>query len=158
MITSKTINQEKEFLKYIICKDYYKFLKEQLSKYPQHGSTSIFKHSRDVAYNSYKIGLFFNNKFKTSIDLAVLVEAGYMHDFFMYDWHEPSTWHRLHGFTHPKVAAENAVKYCNASDKVIRIINTHMWPLTITKVPTSREAWIHTMSDKATTIYEFFHK
>ena len=157
MITDELYNKEKSFLNYIINKDYYTYLRHELSRYRQHGTTSIFKHSRAVAYNSYRIGLYLNQKFNINIDFPTLIEAGYLHDFFMYDWHCPSNWHKLHGFTHSQVAAENAEKYCNASPKVVKIIQTHMWPLTLTKIPTSREAWIHTLSDKATTIYEVFH-
>ncbi len=150
-------NLEKDFLKYIIHKEYYKFLKEELSKYNQHGHTTIFKHSRDVAFNSYKFGRMLERKFNFKLDFESLVDAGYMHDFFMYDWHEKSNWHKLHGFTHPLVAAQNAEKYFNVSNKTLKIIKSHMWPLTITRIPTSREAWILSICDKLVTIYEVFN-
>ncbi len=149
---------EKDFLNYIVHKDYYKFLKEELSKYIQHGNTTVFKHSRDVAFNAYKFANAFHNRFHTSFDFESLVNACYMHDMFMYDWHEKSTEHRLHGYTHPKVAALNAERYCYASDKETEMIKTHMWPLTITKIPKSREAWVLSLCDKATTIAEVFSK
>ena len=149
---------EKEFLNYIVHKDYYKFLKKELSKYIQHGSTTVFKHSRDVAFNAYKFASAFHNRFHASFDLESLVNACYMHDMFMYDWHEKSGNHKLHGYTHPKVAAQNAERYCYASDKETEMIKTHMWPLTITKIPKSREAWVLSLCDKATTIAEVFSK
>ncbi len=62
--------------------------------------------------------------------------------------------HRLHGFTHAKLAAENAKRYCHASEKELAIIRTHMWPLNLTKLPKSREAWVLTACDKITTIAE----
>ena len=37
---------------------------------------------------------------------------------------------------------------CNVDEEVAKIIRTHMWPLTITKVPTSREAFLVCMADK----------
>ncbi len=145
---------KKEFLGYIIHKEYYDFLKQELNKYYQHGKTTTYKHSRDVAYNSYKIAHFFNRRIRNSIDVDILVQSAYMHDLFMYDWHEKSDSHKWHGFTHPKVAAENALKYCNATPKMQKIIKTHMWPFTITKIPTSREGWILTTCDKFTALAE----
>ena len=156
MRTSYT--EQREFLEYIVHKDYYKFLKNELNKYIQHGTTSIYKHSQHVAFFSYKMAKLFKNKFNANIDFEALIKASYMHDLFMYDWHEKTNWHRLHGYTHPALAAQNAEKYCNATQKEIAIIKTHMWPLTITKIPKSKEAWILTLCDKYSTIKEFFVK
>ena len=156
MISSLQIHDEKDFLNHIVHQEYYSFLKTELSKYYQHGHTTIFKHSRDVAYASYNVGRFFYRKFNTTIDFDSLIKAGYMHDLFMYDWHEKSTTHRLHGYTHPKVASDNAVKFCHADSNITDIIKSHMWPLTITKFPKSKEAWILTMCDKFVTLAEVF--
>ncbi len=79
---------EKEFLNYIIHKDYYKFLKSELTKYVQHGKTNVFKHGRAVAYNSFKLANALSKSFNIGFDMESLVDAGYMHDMFMYDWHE----------------------------------------------------------------------
>jgi len=149
---------EKEFFSHIVHQDYYSFLKRELKKYNQHGNTTIFKHSRNVAFYSYKVGKFFNNKFGSKIDLDILIQSAYMHDLFMYDWHEKSNLHRLHGYTHPKVAAKNASNYCNASKKMQKIIETHMWPLTITKIPKNKEAWILCLCDKHTAFWETIHR
>lgn len=145
---------KKQFLNHIVHKDYYSFLKKELNKYYQHGKTTIFVHVRNVSFASYKVASFLNSKFKANIDLETLITSAYMHDLFMYDWHEKSTTHRLHGYTHPKVAAENAKKYCNATEKMQKIIKTHMWPLTITKIPTSKEAWILCICDKHVALKE----
>lgn len=148
------ISKEKiQFFSYIINKKYYKFLRTELSKYIQHGKTNTYQHCRNVAYASYKFAKKF---FKNSIDYESLVNAAFMHDMFLYDWHEKSTTHRLHGFTHPHVAAINAEKYCSATKKEISIIESHMWPLTITKIPKSKEAFILCLCDKAVTIAEVF--
>ena len=144
---------KKEFFNHIVHEDYYPFLKSELKKYYQHGKTTIFKHCRNVSFCSYKVGKRISKK----IDLDALVRSAFMHDFFMYDWHEKSNWHKLHGFTHPLVAAQNAEKYFNVSKKTLKIIKSHMWPLTITRIPTSREAWILSICDKLVTIYEVFN-
>ena len=70
------------------------------------------------------------------------------HDFFLYDWNEPDKSHRLHGFRHPKIASINAQKYYNIDEKTQNIIETHMWPLTLTKFPKSIEAMIVCITDK----------
>ncbi len=150
-------SDEKIFLGYVLHKEYYKFLKTELSKYIQHGRTSTFKHCRKVAFSSYKFARILENRFNISVDYESLINAGYMHDFYLYDWHEKSKDHRLHGYTHPKVAVENAIKYGNANIKEQDIIKTHMWPLTITKIPKSREAWILNLCDKYSTILEVFN-
>ena len=45
---------------------------------------------------------------------------------------------------------------CNVNNEVIKIIQSHMWPLTITKVPISREAIIVCIVDKIMAIIETF--
>jgi hypothetical protein len=40
-----------------------------------------------------------------------------LHDFYLYDWHETGPGHRLHGFTHPAPAAENAARCFGISRK-----------------------------------------
>ena len=139
-----SFTRRRDFYNYIFYKDYYKFLKKELNKYYQHGHTTIYKHVRNVSFMAYNKALKSHKK----IDYESLVNAGFMHDLFMYDWHEPTGNHKLHGYTHPKVAAENAAKYCNATPKIQSIIKTHMWPLTITKIPRSKEAWLICMNDK----------
>ncbi len=157
MNTKNNYELRKSFLNLIIKKDYYKFLKNELKKYCQHGKTSTFKHCRDVAYTSYLMAKFFENRFNASLDTENLVDAAYMHDMFMYDWHEKATWHKLHGFTHPEVAKQNAIEFCHANEFEQSIIETHMWPLTLTKIPKSKEAWIVNLCDKYITISEVFH-
>ncbi len=158
MSVNDNYRKQKDFLSYIVYKEYYPFLKNELTQYIQHGNTSVFKHSRDVAFNSYRLGLFLSNHLNAKIDYNALINASYMHDMFLYDWHEKTGNHKLHGYTHPKVAAQNAQKHCNASIKEQKMIKSHMWPLTITKVPTSKEAWILSLCDKFTTIIEVFNR
>ena len=145
---------KKEFLHYIIDKSYFKELKQELLKYYQHGKTTIYKHSRDVAYEAYLFALSHNLK----IDYENLICSAFCHDFFMYDWHERSSSHRLHGFTHAHTAAMNAKLYCNLNEKELSIIETHMWPLTITKIPKSIEAWLLCLVDKKIALAETFSR
>ena len=99
----------------------------------------------------YKIPFFHltfsTKKQRKNISYAEPLYA-FLHDLFLYDWHEDDPTHRLHGFTHPLTASKNAKELCNVDDEVIKIIKSHMWPLTITRVPKSREAFLVCMIDK----------
>ena len=136
------------FLNYIVKKDYYKDIKNKMSAFTQHKGTSTFVHSRNVAYCSFEFANFLERKFNANFNYETLVVGCYLHDFFLYDWHEKGGNHRLHGFTHPKVADANAKKFCQITKKESDMILSHMWPLTITKVPKSKEAWVLCLCDK----------
>ena len=147
-LTIRNFELKKEFVKYELNNEYYKFLRLELAKYYMHGKTTTFYHCRHVAYYSYYLAIKLNQRFKAEFDMQTLINAACMHDLFMYDWHEKNAGHRLHGYTHPHTASQNAKNYCNASEKEQKIIESHMWPLTITKIPRSREAWLVCMCDK----------
>ena len=126
----------------------------QMRRYVQHGSVSTFRHCEAVARLSCRI----NRLFRLRADEGALVRAGMLHDFYLYDWHVPDKSHRLHGFRHPRRAMENAVRYFDISPKERQIILSHMWPLTLTQPPRSREAWIVCAADKLCAIAETFRR
>mgnify|MGYP002699785710 FL=1 len=81
-------------------------------------------------------------------DLRALIRGALLHDYFLYDWHindDPNR--KLHGFFHPSVALENALKDYELSKKEQDIIKHHMFPLTIIP-PMCREAWLVCLADK----------
>jgi len=139
---------KKEFYSYIIKQFYYYSIRQELRKYLQHGNTNILKHCRNVAYHSFVTAKKLEKIFNIRFDYKALIIGAYLHDLFMYDWHEKSKKHRFHGFTHPKTASINAKRLCNISKKEQSIIESHMWPLTITKIPTSKEAFLVCLFDK----------
>lgn len=147
-------NTKRAFYEYLITKFYYSTVRKKLNKYMQHGQTTVMKHCRNVAYFSYTIAKFLENHFKIHFDYETLVIGAYLHDLFLYDWHEKNKAHRLHGFTHPKLASENAQFLCHINEKTKKIIESHMWPLTVTKVPKSREAILVCLVDKYSAIME----
>lgn len=115
----------------------------EMKKYIQHGDVSTYEHAFAVATLCYKLSYR-----SRSVDAELLCRAAFLHDLYLYDWHDPDPAHKWHGFHHAQRAADNAVRIFGVSDKARRIISTHMWPLNITKIPASREAWILTLADK----------
>ena len=124
------------------------YLRER--EYIQHGDTSTYTHSLCVTYISVSMAL----KKNKPVDMRSLVRGALLHDYFLYDWHEKNKYHRLHGYTHAKRAMENATKDFALNEKEKGIIFTHMFPLNISRFPSSREARIVCLSDKICAGYE----
>jgi len=118
--------------------------------FAQHGRVSTYDHCRHVA----RLSLRLNRRFHLHADKAALLRGAMLHDFYLYDWHEPGMSHRFHGFTHPARAAENAARCFGVSRKERDMIRCHMWPLTLTAVPNSREGWILCLADKYCSLME----
>lgn len=118
---------------------------DRMKQFTQHGSISTYEHCERVAKMSLKL----NRKFHIGADEEKLAVGALLHDFYLYDWHDDDGGtHSLHGFTHPEAARKNAVRTFHIGKKEQEIIRTHMWPLTITAVPKSREALIVCLADK----------
>ena len=120
----------------------------------QHGKITTYDHCLRVASMSYKINRFF----KLKSDERALVRGAFLHDYFLYDWHKKKAkfrnmkeFFKLHGFMH---AAANAKRDFEIDEKEEHIIRSHMWPLTVTKVPKCREAVIVCIADKLTSATE----
>lgn len=114
-----------------------------LDDYIQHGNISCRKHSLRVANVSLKLSRFF----RLNCNEASLVRGALLHDYFLYDWHEKAKWHNWHGFRHPGIAANNAIRDFSISELEQDIIRKHMWPLTLIP-PKRKEAWVVTIADK----------
>ena len=141
-------NLQRSFFTYIRNIDNYNTVCQKERECFQHGTTTVLKHSRNVAYGSLIVAKKLEEKFNISFDYEALIIGAFLHDFFIYDWHKKEKGHRLHGYTHPATASKNALELCNVNNDVCKIIKTHMWPLTITKIPSSKEAFIVCVVDK----------
>ena len=122
---------------------------EKLAK--QHGSTSVYQHSINVAY----LSLWLAGRLPLRTDRRALVRGALLHDYFLYDWHKQEVPHRFHGFTHPKTALRNAERDFDLSERECDIISKHMFPLTLVP-PMHRESWIVSMADKYCALRETF--
>ena len=116
----------------------------EMKKYIQHGRVSTYDHALAVCYRAYEMA----QKKLSRIDERALLRAAFLHDLYLYDWHDPNKGFRWHGFKHHRFALRNAERDFVLSKRERNIIHSHMFPLTFWCLPRCREAWIVTLSDK----------
>lgn len=124
-------------------------------RFVQHGVTTTFQHSLDVATVAVMLALYAGIDDEKTIGNTV--KAGLLHDYFLYDWHDNASWHRMHGFTHGRTAALNAVRdYRDDMNPVIvDSLIKHMFPLTASR-PLFTEGWLISIADKVCASRETF--
>lgn len=152
------LTEKREFILYLIKIKHHIKIQSMLSKYIQHGHTTVYTHSRNVAYYSFLFAKFLERKLKLRINYEILTVSAMFHDFFLYDWHETEGRPKLHGFRHPKIASENAQKFYDINETERNIIESHMWPLTLTKFPKTTEGKIICLIDKCCSTAETFKR
>lgn len=117
----------------------------------QHGTTSTLLHCIAVAYEANGLAKRFA---MDDTRRAEVVRAALLHDYYLYDWHDGESWHRLHGLRHGRFAAENARRdYPDLTPDEEDAIRRHMFPLTPVP-PTSSVGWVVTLADKRCAGYE----
>ena len=129
---------------------------QEMREFIQHGDVTTYQHCKNVALVSF----WLNRRFHLGADETALAVGGFLHDFYLYDWHKTSSFHgirrlfEMHGFSHPGSACVNAEHYFHITKKEQDIIQSHMWPLTFRHVPTCREAIIVCLADKYCAVVE----
>lgn len=108
----------------------------------QHGQVSTWQHCVRVAHASMAAAQALN----LHVSEHELVRAALLHDYFLYDWHEPG--HVGHATRHPLFALERAREDFDLTPLEENVIASHMWPLPPTRVPHSREAALVCLADK----------
>lgn len=123
----------------------------EMKKFIQHGTTTCYEHCLNVSYKSYKLAKFLK------LDYRSVARAGMLHDLFLYDWHKKDETgmflFKKHGFSHPRTALNNALKYFSLNEIEKDCILNHMWPLTI-KMPKYKEAYVIILMDKIACLQE----
>ena len=120
-----------------------------MENYIHHGKVSCLEHSLHVSYYSYLISK------RLGVDIQSTTRGALLHDFFLYDWHCTKTEGGLHGFTHSKLALENANKHFELNEVEKDIILKHMWPLTW-RLPKFKESFVVMLADKYCATIETF--
>jgi len=120
-------------------------------EFVQHGQTSTFLHSVAVAWYC----LWLARLLRLEVDRRALVRGALLHDYFLYDWHQPGHG-RLHGFCHPAAALDNARLCCRLDEREENIILRHMFPLTLIP-PRCREGVLVCLVDKGCSLFETFN-
>ena len=116
---------------------------EENKNYIQHGDVTVFDHCIAVAEYSCRMAEFLH----LSVNRKAMIRGALLHDYFLYDWHNPDNGHRLHGFSHPYTSLKNAKRDYSITKREADIIVKHMFPLTIVP-PQTKEAWIVCLADK----------
>lgn len=109
----------------------------------QHGSFSVYDHSLYVTSMCLRI----SKRLRIRVNEKAMVRGALLHDYFLYDWHEPTKANRIHGFTHPGIALRKAQKDFRLGRIEKNMIKRHMFPLTPIP-PKCREAIILCVADK----------
>lgn len=120
-------------------------------KHLQHGCTSIYDHSYNVAC----VSLYLAMKFHMEVNKKSLIRGALLHDYFMYDWHTCRKEHIFHGFTHARCALNNALRDFEVDSIEKNIILRHMFPLNIIP-PKHKEGLIVCIADKLCAVAEAF--
>lgn len=131
IVNSKSFQKEKEFM--------------------QHGSTSVYDHSLYVTKTCFSLV----KKLHLKVNKESLMKGALLHDYFLYDWHEKDSSHRLHGFRHAKFAHDNALRDFGLNKKEKNMILAHMFPLGY-RIPRYKESIILCLVDKYCATVETF--
>ncbi|MBE6555442.1 MAG: HD domain-containing protein [Ruminococcaceae bacterium] len=126
----------------------------QMKQYISHSDITVYQHCIKVAHKAYTLAF----KLGVRCDLRALVRGALLHDYYLYDWHDPNKGFRWHGFKHHRFALQNASADFDLSEKEKNIIHSHMFPLTVWCLPKSREAWLVTLADKCIATEETLKK
>lgn len=116
----------------------------------QHGHISTYDHVIRVV----RFSLYLNHRLHLGAPDRDLIRGAFLHDFYLYDWHENGYIGRLHGLHHPAIALKNASMRYKLTPTERNIIESHMWPLTLFHFPKCRAALIVCVADKLCSTYE----
>lgn len=115
----------------------------KMKEVPMHRGSNCYMHSFKVAKIAVRKALKRKN-----VDPEVVLYASILHDYYLYDWRKDRSKRKKHGSRHPYIAAEQAKRDFDISEKTQEVIRSHMWPINIKEFPKTKEAKILSISDK----------
>ena len=124
---------------------------QALRGFIQHGRVTRYEHCLSVCY----IALRLAQRMNIRVDERSIVRGALLHDYFLYDWHDPENLRLLHGFTHPGEALRSALEEFELNAIERDVIHRHMFPLTPVP-PHCREALLVSIADKVSAVLETF--
>ena len=124
---------------------------QALRGFIQHGWVTRYEHCLSVCY----IALRLAQRMNIRVDERSMVRGALLHDYFLYDWHDPENLRLLHGFTHPGEALRSALEEFELNAIERDVIHRHMFPLTPVP-PHCREALLVSIADKVSAVLETF--
>ena len=124
---------------------------QALRGFVHHGRVTRYEHSLSVCYIALRIA----GRLRLRVDEQSMVRGAMLHDYFLYDWHDPGRPHLTHGFTHPGAALREAERDFPINWIERDVIHRHMFPLTPIP-PQTREGRIVSLADKISAVLETF--
>ena len=118
----------------------------------QHGDVSVALHCFFAAVVCVRLA----RALALRVDTRALVRGALLHDYFLYDWHDPDPSHRLHGFRHAGFALRNAGRDFSLGPIERNMIASHMLPMNLV-LPRFRESLLLCLADKICSFCENFH-
>lgn len=127
---------------------------DEMKKWISHSDVTVYQHCIKVARTADRLA----ERLGVDCDRRALIRGALLHDYYLYDWHDPNKGFRWHGFKHHRFALLNAERDFVLSKRERNIIRTHMFPLTFWEIPRCREAWLVTLADKIVATRETLKK
>ncbi len=142
-------NTQKEFFEVLEPYINHEIVQKMKNEYAHNKQISRFEHSLYVAYIAFLIC----KKLKLNASSAAI--GGLLHDVGIKYGLSSAKDKLLDFFCHPKQSENLLLEHFDISDMERNIINTHMWPVTITKPPKYAESFMVNIADKYCASVEF---
>jgi uncharacterized protein len=140
-----------DYLEHAACIDDLVFhpMVQTMKQFKHHHNTSCFDHSLNVSFTTYLLCKNLGWDYKSA------ARGGLLHDLFLYDWRSTTLEEGKHGFVHPRIALDNALREFTLNSLEMDIIVKHMFPLTW-QPPGYKESLLVCLVDKYCAVKETF--
>ena len=122
----------------------------RMGHFSQHKGNTTLQHCKNVAECSYRL----SRRLHMDVNVRAMTRGAMLHDYYLYNTRDMTISSYRHGVSHPRTALENASRFFRLDEKEQNIILSHMWPLTLTALPRSREALLVSVADKICAVVE----